>query len=266
MSDNREIAHVSGTHLAYEVVGAGPPLVLIHGFALDMRMWDGQIDALARRYQVVRYDMRGFGRSAIPDGASYAPADDLKALLEYLDVGPPAIVGLSAGGGVALSFALSYPELTRSLILAGSVIDGWEWSSEWNEQTRAVWAVARESGLAAAKERWLDLPLFRPAQEKPEAARRLSEMVSDYSGWHWLNHDPQQQLQVPTLERLGSIAVSTLIVVGERDVPDFRAMADTLERGIDGSRKVIMPGVGHMAAMEDPEQFNALVRIFLDDH
>lgn len=265
MSGQHTMADVAGTRLAYEVVGSGPCLVLIHGFALDMRLWDDHIDALAQRYQVVRYDMRGFGRSALPAGP-YTPAADLKALLESLDVSPAAILGLSLGGGVALTFALLYPELTRALILVDAMIDGWGWSSEWNEQTGAVWTAGRTEGVAVAKERWLSLPLFRPALEHPTVARRLSQMVADYSGWHWHNRDPQQRLVPPPIERLSSMMAPTLVIVGERDVPDFRAMADTLERGISGSRKVIMPGVGHMASMEDPARFNTIVSQFLATH
>jgi pimeloyl-ACP methyl ester carboxylesterase len=264
MAGHHEIAHVAGTHLAYEVVGAGPCLVLIHGFALDSRMWDDQIDTLAQHHQVVRYDMRGFGHSDLPDATSYTPAADLKALLEYLDIGMATVLGLSLGGGVALDFALSYPELTRSLVLVDAMVDGWAWSSAWNEQAGAVWTAGKDWGVAIAKERWLALPLFRPAQQKPDVGRRLARMVSDYSGWHWHNDDPRQRLQPSTLPRLGSITAPTLIIVGERDEPDFRLMADTFERGIPASQKVIMSGVGHMANMEDPEQFNAIVRHFLD--
>ena len=264
MPGHYEIAHVAGTHLAYEAAGAGPCVALIHGFTLDARMWDDQVDALAQHRRVVRYDMRGFGQSAIPDRTSYTPAADLKALLEYLHIGTAAILGLSLGGGVALDFAVSYPESTRALILVDAAVDGWEWSSEWNEQAGAVWTAGRESGSAAAKERWLAHPLFRPARQKPEVARRLAHMVADYSGWHWLNKDPQQRPRPPTMQRLACITAPTLIVVGEQDVADFRAMADAFEQDIPHSRKVVMPGVGHMANMEDPERFNAIVGDFLD--
>lgn len=266
MSGHDEMAHVAGTRLAYEVIGTGPSLVLIHGFALDTRMWDDQIAALAQRYQIIRYDMRGFGRSALPDGTPYTPAADLKALLEYLGLGRATILGLSLGGGVALTFALSYPEATRSLILVDAMIDGWDWSSAWNEQAGAVWTAGKESGVARAKERWLALPLFQPARQQPDIARLLSRMVSDYSGWHWHNDDPQQPPHPPTILRLGSIGAPTLILVGERDVPDFRAMADTLKRGVAHSQHIILPGVGHLSNMEDSTQFNAIVRRFLDDH
>src|SRR5437764_10880073 len=153
MSGARQPALVAGTHLYYESVGSGAPLVLIHGFALDARMWDPQIAPFAERYHVIRYDLRGFGRSALPDGTAYSAPGDLKALLEYLGVGEAVIVGLSMGGGVAMSFALTYPEATRALILVDSVLGGWEWSDGWNECAGAVWETGRELGVAAARER-----------------------------------------------------------------------------------------------------------------
>jgi pimeloyl-ACP methyl ester carboxylesterase len=255
---------VAGTHLAYETIGVGPCVVLIHGFTLDADIWDDQVEALAQQRRVVRYDMRGFGRSALPDGTNYTPAGDLKALLEYLRIDRAAIVGLSLGGGVALDFAVGYPEATSALILVDAMVDGWDWSAEWNEQARAVWAAARQSGIAAAKERWLAHPLFRPGRQKPEITCRLERMVDNYSGWHWRNKDSQQPAQPPTVQRLGDITAPTLVVVGEEDVVDFRAMADLFARDIPRSRKVTMPGVGHMPNLEDPERFNAIVGDFLD--
>lgn len=99
-------AAVNGIRLYYEVAGSGRPLVLIHGMSLDTRMWDDQFEPLAQHYRVVRYDARGFGKSALQTGRSYAHTDDLKALLEYLDIEHAFIVGLSMGGGIAIDFAL----------------------------------------------------------------------------------------------------------------------------------------------------------------
>jgi 3-oxoadipate enol-lactonase len=265
MPGQYEIAHVADTRLAYETVGAGPCVVFIHGFTLDAEMWDDQVHALADHRRIVRYDMRGFGRSALPDGTSYTPAGDLKALLEYLRIDQAAIVGLSLGGGVALDFAVRYPEATSALILVGAMVAGWDWSTEWIEQARAVWAAARQSGISAAKERWLAHPLLEPARQKPEVGRRVERMVDAYSGWHWRNKDSQQPSQPPTMRRLAGITAPTLIVVGEQDIADFRAMADLFARDIPHSRKVIMPGVGHMVNMEDPERFNAIVGDFLNE-
>jgi pimeloyl-ACP methyl ester carboxylesterase len=262
MRQQQGMAEVNGTQLYYEVAGSGRPLVLIHGFTLDARMWDDQFETFAERYQVIRYDARGFGRSAVPTGESYAPADDLRALMSFLGVEHAFIVGLSMGGGIAIDFALSYPEATDALIAVDSLLGGYRWQ-EFGASLASVWSAARRSGVEAAKDVWLDLPLFEPAREKADIASRLGQIIADYSGWHLVNENPVRSLDPPAAERLDDIAAPTLIVVGERDLPDFRAIADALHEGIPGAQKVVLPGVGHMSNMENPARFNQAVVGFL---
>src|SRR5438046_7211282 len=110
-------ADVNGTRLFYEIAGAGPPLALIHGFSLDTRMWDDQYAALSQRHRVLRYDARGFGRSSLPGAERYSHAEDLLALLRYLEIEQTALLGFSLGGGIAISFALAYPAAVDALIV-----------------------------------------------------------------------------------------------------------------------------------------------------
>lgn len=175
------MADVNGTQLYYEMAGSGRPLVLIHGFTLDTRMWDDQFETFARRYQVIRYDARGFGRSAVPAGESYAPADDLRALMSFLGVEHACVVGLSMGGGIAIDFALSYPEASDALVAVDSLLGGYRWR-EFGASLASVWSAARQSGIQAAKEVWLSLPLFASAREQTDVASRLAQIVADYSG------------------------------------------------------------------------------------
>lgn len=264
--DRRGTAPVAGTHIYYEIAGAGTAVVLIHGFTLDSRMWDGQVAALAGRHRVVRYDMRGFGRSDPPGEESYSAAQDLSELLEYLGVDAAAIVGLSLGGAVAIDFALTYPNAIRALVLVDSTVGGWQWSPEWNERVGPVWSAGKDLGAEAAKELWLGLPMFSPALEQAESGLRLRHMVSDYSGWHWLHEDPQRHLDPPALQRLPEIAAPTLVLVGERDEPDFHATANALTAGVSNAEQVVIPRVGHVANMEVAEQFNVVLNQFLEQH
>ena len=263
METARGIAEVNGTRLYYEVAGAGEPLALLHGFGLDLRMWDDQVAAFARRYRVLRHDARGFGRSDPPGGVPYSRAADLKALLEYLGLGPAHVLGLSMGGGNAIDFALAYPEMTRTLIPVDSTLDGYRWPHGGMDGYRAAAARARAGDLAGAKERWLADPFFAPACERPAVAARLHAMMADDSGWHWRNADPHLSAGTPALARLGKIAAPALIVVGERDVHDCQAIAALLQAGISHARMVVLPGAGHMSPLEDPAAFNAAVLEFL---
>jgi pimeloyl-ACP methyl ester carboxylesterase len=122
---NKGFAEVNGTRLYYEIVGRGHPLVLVHGFSPNTKMWDDQFEVFAKRFKVVRYDVRGFGKSALPTvGKDYSHTKDLKALLNQLGIDYAYVVGLSMGGVIALDFALEYPEVTKALILADSSIYG----------------------------------------------------------------------------------------------------------------------------------------------
>jgi pimeloyl-ACP methyl ester carboxylesterase len=119
------VASVNGIRLAYEVAGAGPPVVFLHGFSLDRRMWAAQVDAFATRCRIVRYDLRGFGQSGPATGEPYANVDDLATLLDHLAIERAHIVGQSMGGGVAVDFALTHPARTRTLVAVDAAVNGW---------------------------------------------------------------------------------------------------------------------------------------------
>ena len=115
--------NVGGASLYYEAAGAGSPIVLLHGLDLDHRMWDEQVAPLAHAHTVVRYDLRGFGRSTA-GSHSDTHAADLKALLDHLELVPVSLVGISLGGGVAIDFTIAYPNAVRALILVNPLLDG----------------------------------------------------------------------------------------------------------------------------------------------
>lgn len=257
-------ADINGARLYYQRMGEGLPLVLIHGFTLDHRMWDDQVAALEQRCQITRYDLRGFGQSSLPTD-TYSHVDDLKELLTYLDIKRAALLGLSMGGGVALNFALAHPDVTCGLILADSTLRGFPWSEETDAMFDAVDAAAREGGVEAARASWLAHPFFFPAKEQPAVDHRLRTMIADYSGWHW-THSDTQVLSASTTPQLEAISVPTLVIVGERDISDFRAISNQLVRRIPDAQEVVIPRVGHMSNMEAPSMFNWLVQQFLLAH
>jgi 3-oxoadipate enol-lactonase len=256
-------ADLNGTRLYYEVAGQGAPVVLVHGLGLDTRMWDGQVDPLADRYRVIRYDVRGFGKSALPTGAEFRHADDLRALLDYVGATKAHVLGLSMGGRIALHHALLYPDATSSLTLVDSALDGFEWSEQWEASLEAIAEHAQQAGAKAANEMWLRHELFAPARERSECRAQLERIVGESSGWQWLNESPARGIDPPGADRLSEVRVPTLVVVGERDLPDFQRIADRLASGIPSARKVVLNGVGHMSNMENAEEFNSIVLTFL---
>ena len=260
MAYDTGFAEVNGTRLYYEIQGAGPALVLIHGNILDHRMWEDQFSHFAQRYSVLRYDARGFGRSALPPSAPYDHADDLRALLRTLGTDHAAILGLSMGGRIAVNFAIRYPEATDALIAVDAGLDGYAFE---RPLLADVIAQARCSGVDAARAVWQAHPLLAPASQKPKVAKQLAEMTATYTGWHWLHADPQRSPSPAAIKRLATIRAPTLIVVGERDLSDFHRIAEVLADGIPGAERVVLPGAGHFANMEAPTEFNNVVLSFL---
>ena len=264
MTSERGIAEVNGTRLVYEAAGDGPPVVLLHGFTLDMRMWDDQMPAFAARHRVVRYDLRGFGASApfVP-GEPYTHADDQRALMTHLGIGRAAVVGLSMGGWAALEFALTYPESVSALVLVDSALRGYPWSPSAAATIDAIYRLGREGRLDEAKAGWLADPLFACSGRTPAATARLAQIIADYPCGHLLQDDPHLPLDPPACERLHEIAAPTLVVVGEQDLPDFHHIAGRFAAEIPNSRTVVLAAAGHMANMDAPVTFNRAVLDFL---
>ena len=253
-----------GADLRYEVSGDGPPVLLVHGFGLDMRMWEPQWEQLTARFRVVRYDCRGFGASGPFDPAvPYTHAADLITLLDHLAIGSAALVGLSFGGRVILQAALHAPARVRALVLADAVLDGVPWDAASEAGLAEVARRVGAGGIPAGRDAWLAHPLFAAARSRPDLAARLAAMVGSYPGQHWLGQDPHRADGRPPIELLEKLAVPALVVLGEQDVPGFIAMSELLAERIPGARMVRVPDAGHMVSMEQPAIFTGLLTRFL---
>lgn len=250
------MADVNGARLAYESLGDGEPVVMVHGFTLDMRMWDDQLDVFAASYRIVRYDLRGFGKSSVPDGKPYLHADDLAALLDQIHIDRAHVMGLSMGGGVALEFACLYPNRLNTLLLVDAAMGGYPWTMALDYEQGAT-------SVAEIRRNWLAHALFAPALRNPHAAIRLTQIVNDYSGWHWQHVDNNHFPPPSVYERLEEIQVRTLAVVGAWELPDFLGIADTIAARVPHAHKAVIAGAGHMCNMEQPAEFNQIALDFL---
>jgi len=172
---------VDGAKIHYEITGSGPTLVLIHGFSLDSRLWEPQVKTFSENYQVLCYDLRGFGKSDLPTGDSFSHSKDLKLLLDYLEISKAYILGLSLGGMVAIDFVLQYPEMADALIPADSALGGYN-LIEFGKSFEGVIELAFSSGIDKAKVLFASLDIFKSASMIPEVANQLWNILTDYSG------------------------------------------------------------------------------------
>lgn len=264
-------APVNGTQLYYETLGEGHPLVLIHGGYMDGRMWDDQFHTFAERYRVIRYDVRGFGKSELPP-ISYADRQDLLDLLTFLGIEKTYLLGLSLGGVIAIDFTLEHPNMVDALILVGSPVPGFPiallYSEEQLEQERTRWATfskaIQERNRPAMVDALMEDLTLVPSSNCPAARQRVRNNLSEYSFAWVLDPAPRQELEPPAYERLTEIQVPTLIMLGAEDDPRLFKDADKLEQDIVGASRVMIPETHHMPNMEKPGEFNAIVLDFLD--
>jgi len=261
-------ADVHGAQLYYEIAGAGFPLILLHAGIADSRMWDAQFEVFARKFLTVRYDMRGFGRSPMPSQGDFCLYDDLDGLLDALGLDSAMLVGLSLGGSTALDFTLAHPNRVDALVACGASLSGFPWSNMILEGWGAVDEAVEKGDKAAAIEldlrMWVDGPSRQPDQVDEPIRERVREMLAPL--YDIAEGDAtERRLDPPAIHRLGEIHTPTLIVVGDQDMPDMMGIADKLEAGIRGARKVVISGAAHMVNMEKPEQFNHDVLEFLTD-
>jgi len=231
-------------------------------------MWEPQWDSYQRSHRVVRYDLRGFGRSPIEPG-SFSHAGDLVDLIEQQDLGKTAIVGVSMGGRVGLEVAIARPELVEALVLVGAGFPGHEWSAEMKAADEAEMAALTEGDLDAAVEvtlrTWVDGPRRSPDDVDPEVRARVAEMQKrayelQIPVWETAEEEP---LVGDLAERIGEVGAPTLVLVGEEDVPDMHEIADRLERELPNARRASIADTAHVPSLERPREFDQLVRPFL---
>ena len=142
-------APTNGIVTFYEDSGAGSAVVLIHGHSTDLRLWDTQVGPLTDAgFRVVRYDVRGHGRSTVTErGYTWENyALDLRDLLDHLGIASASLVGLSMGGGIALAVAVMFPERVASLVLADSALPGFGYSDDFSQEVEELVAAVRAEG------------------------------------------------------------------------------------------------------------------------
>lgn len=255
--------NVNGTRLFYETLGTGPVVVLVSGGGLlDHRMWDEQFVDLAADRRVIRYDIRGIGRSARPK-APFSHSEDLAALLRELRTGPVDLVGLSFGAAIALDYALEHPESVDRLVLASPGLSDDRAANL--KGALALSEMAREHGVAEVVELLVNSRTLLAAPS-PVSQQRLrviytenaDAFLNDWPLIRWWN-----PVGPPVVGRLSNVRARTLVLVGARDGEETGRVAEILATSIPGASKTVIAGAGHLMQMDAPVEFGLAVRSFL---
>lgn len=249
----------------YEVSGRGRTIVLIHGWTHNLSVWDDQVPAFKSRYQVVRYDSRGFGRSTGFSDPSAEP-DDILVLLEALHVSHAYLVGHSRGGDIALRFAARYPQIVDGLVLYGAAPANAPRPAEVKEFFSSLPDLAKAVGLDSVGKLILASPIAWVPPGRSDVTDRYRRLWATYSGKDLLDpHPPSGRVREPAMADLASLKIPTLVIIGDHEAPFLAAIADSLARYIPNAKKVVIPNAGHGAHFAQPASFNsALLDFFYD--
>ena len=254
--------------LVYESAGDGAPVLLMHAGITDRRMWDPQWNALAERFNVIRYDARGFGSSADP-ARPYTLHGDALDVLDALEIDRAAIVGASMGGGAALDLALATPHRVSALVTVNSTPSGWAHSRDLIRRWEAVDAAFEAKGIEAANELEMKMWLDGPHRPVDSVDRRIRSEVASVNRvllerQAAFRVDPGD-LDPPAVDRLGLLRCPALVITGELDQPSILAGAFELARET-GAEHVEIAGTAHLPNLERPREFLAALVPFLERH
>lgn len=259
---------VDGARIYYEMAGEGTPFVMIHAGVADSRQWNNEFEFFGQDYQVVRYDLRGYGKSE-PVAGEFNHMDDLVALLNTLELHEPFIMmGCSMGGGLAMDFTLTHPSRVRALIMVGSAPSGLELDvpalAKFAEAEKAYEAGDLDLLAELETQIWFD-GRDRTPEQVDQAMRKLAYEMNRNA----LSLEARQlgkrlpNTKVQAFDRLSNLKQPVLVIVGSQDTPYILAAADYMLEKLPLARMVRIDNAAHLPNMEHPHQFQTLVMEFL---
>jgi pimeloyl-ACP methyl ester carboxylesterase len=253
---------VNGIRIAYRRAGQGDPLILLHGFISDSRVWRPQIEEFSSDFDVIAWDAPGCGESSDPPEEFTMGdfVDCLAGLLNALGVSPAHLMGLSWGGTAALEFHRRYREKVRSLVLADAYA-GWTGSLGAEAARQRLERCLRESQMPAAE--WV--PKWVPEAFSSNASQTLlDEYAAIMSDFHPVGFRAMSRAVTPDFrEALRIVSVPTLLIWGAEDSRSPVSCGEHMRELIPGSRLVIIEEAGHVSNFEQRDRFNAVVREFI---
>lgn len=262
-------ANIDNAKIYYEHAGQGMPLVMIHAGVADSRQWNKEFVFFARDYQVLRYDLRGYGKSE-PTIGEFSHMSDLISLLDHLELHEPiAIMGCSMGGGLAMDFVLAHPSRVKALIMVDSGPSGLELDvappAKFDEVDKAFESGNLDLVAEIETQIWFDGQGRSPEQVNPEMRKLLYEM-----NYLALSHELKElgkrlpNAPTPAFDRLAELEIPVQVIVGAHDIPYMLACAEYMTEKIRSARRVIIADAAHLSNMDQPDEFQGIVKNFLE--
>jgi 3-oxoadipate enol-lactonase len=248
----------------YRDEGAGIPVIFIHAFPLNQSMWDEQSAALKNHCRVITVDLRGFGQSRVDAGSCSLDqmASDVRGLMAALDIDRAALAGLSMGGYVSLAFYRNYPEAVSGLVLADTRAT--KDTAEARERRLKSAEKAEREGARAVADDMIPLLLGRSTAEgRPDIVGRVRAMIEANSPEAIAAAQRGMAERQDSTAILAGINFPTLILVGAEDTLTPVAEAEAMRTRIPGARMRVIEGAGHLSNLEQPAQFNSIMREFV---
>ncbi|MGC1523953.1 MAG: alpha/beta hydrolase [Steroidobacteraceae bacterium] len=254
-----------GARLRYRVEGRGPPLLMAHGWTLDLEMWEPQIAALRAGFRLVRFDRRGFGLSSGRPSVTQDIAD-IAALCNHLAVERIAVLGMSQGARAAMGFALAAPARVSCLILDGPPdYAGNPLPADDDVPLDYYRGVVRAQGMTAFRREWAAHPLLSLRTGDPCMHKILDAMIMRYPGNDLL--EPVAAAAAPVdSPSIDSIGAPVLVITGDQDLASRTQAADTLAALLNKAERAVIPAAGHLPNLDNPQAYNDVVRAFLARH
>ena len=261
-----KILKLQDGELFYQMKGSGSSLLLLHAGIADSRMWDAQFDDFSEYFQVVRCDLRGYGHSFLPNGP-FAYYEDIRVLVEALNLAPTWLIGASFGAQVAIDFALAYPSQVNGLVLVSPVVSGFQPTREvkqFNEQEEVLLESGKlEDATELNLRMWVDGPYRASGVVEPAIRKQVGEMQLQAFSHPEPNNVALSKLNPPAIEQLHNIQHPVLIISGLLDVPEFVQLSELLVESIPEAKRIVIPEVAHMLSMEVPDKFHQHVSEFI---
>jgi 3-oxoadipate enol-lactonase len=254
---------VDGARLRCRVQGDGDAVLLLHGWTLDLDVWEAQAQALRTSFRVIRFDRRGFGRSSGQPSLE-RDVSDIGAVCAHYQLGRVGLVGMSQGCRAVLGFACENPGTVSCIVLDGppefdsSIVGA-------NVSLAPFRELVRAHGLAGFREQWLQHPLMQLRTHDVNARELLRRIVERYPGSDL--SDGASDAPAPDLSaRIDSLRVAALVITGEHDLPGRVRSADDLARRLPAATRAVICDSGHLASLDNPDSYNRQLAGFLARH